>query len=93
MELTHAPTYGKTFSICVVNGDPSKGTDTMLRCNLPVAFTYDGTSCFNFMKELVSRYYGEANPKVFRILIIFPDISHFPYFLYLCYFPYFPDFP
>ena len=67
MELTHAPTYGKTFSICVVNGDPSKGTDTMLRCNLPVAFTYDGTSCFNFMKELVSRYYGEANPKVFTV--------------------------
>ena len=64
-ELSHAPKYGKTFSICVVNGDPALGTDSMLRCQLPVATTFDGTSCFNFMKELISRYYGTANPEVF----------------------------
>lgn len=26
--------------------------------------TWDGTSCFNFLKEVVNRYYGEINPKV-----------------------------
>jgi len=55
--------FGKTFSICVVNGQ--NGTDTVLRCQLPVGTTYDGTSCFNFMKELIARYYGESNPSVF----------------------------
>ena len=65
-ELAHAPTYGKTFSICVVNGQ--NGNDSMLRCQLPVSSTYDGTSCFNFMKELISRYYdAEPNPKVFTV--------------------------
>ena len=66
MELTHAYIWKNIFNLRC-KWYPSKGTDTMLRCNLPVAFTYDGTSCFNFMKELVSRYYGEANPKVFTV--------------------------
>jgi len=28
--------------------------------------TWDGTSCFNFLKEVVGRYYGETNPKVVK---------------------------
>ena len=64
-ELSHFPGYGKTFSICIING--KNGTDTVLRCQLPVATSYDGTSCFNFMKELISRYYGDSNPDIFTI--------------------------
>lgn len=28
--------------------------------------TWDGTSCFNFLKEVVNRYYGEINPNVVK---------------------------
>eukprot|EP00937_MAST-01D_sp_MAST-1D-sp2_P001760 g1760.t1 len=66
-ELAHPPKGGKTFSICVVNGLPGNKSDTVLRCQLPVSTTFDGTSCFNFMKELVARYYGEPSTPVFEV--------------------------
>ena len=28
--------------------------------------TWDGTSCFNFLKEVINRYYGETNPNVVK---------------------------
>jgi hypothetical protein len=44
--------------IQVYNGAP--GAPTVFRCYLP-GHTFDGTSCFNMPKELISRYYGERN--------------------------------
>ena len=43
----------------------SSGEPTVLRAGLPVG-SWDGTSCFNFMKELVSRCYGGPRCDVFQ---------------------------
>lgn len=44
-------------------GDP--GMPTVIQAGLPVS-SWDGTSCFNFLKELVSRYYGAPRCDVFQ---------------------------
>ena len=51
--------FGKyIIAIRVFNGEP--GSPTVLHACLPGG-AWDGTSCFNFMKELVNRYYGDKN--------------------------------
>lgn len=37
-----------------------EGDPTVMRCYLP-GHNFDGTSCFNLVKELIARYYGERN--------------------------------
>jgi len=50
---------------------------TVMQAHLP-GLAWDGTSCFNFVKELVSRYYGIQNSNVFRadeIISMSPDAA------------------
>ena len=58
----------KALCIRVFNGSSSSssgGSPTVLHCYLPGG-AWDGTSCFNFVKELVHRYYDGAPNAVFK---------------------------
>ena len=65
----------------VFNG--KEGEPTVLRAFLP-GHTFDGTSCFNITKELISRYYGtrneivvptELNDSTAEVHIRIPDVN------------------
>ena len=50
-----------------INGDASNGGVSVLQFNLPGG-AWDGSSCFNFMKELIHRYCDGTPNDVFRTL-------------------------
>ncbi len=54
---------GLVLWLRVFTGNP--GTPTLLQAGLPVG-SWDGTSCFNFMKELASRCCGAPRADVFQ---------------------------
>ncbi len=47
----------------------AQGQPTVMRCYFP-GHTFDGTSCFNFGKELIARYYGERNEVVVQTELV-----------------------
>jgi hypothetical protein len=49
---------GWHLMVQLFNGKP--GEPTVMRCYLP-GHTFDGTSCFNIMKEVIARYHGETS--------------------------------
>src|ERR1700733_3044290 len=53
---------GSVLWLHVFNG--KNGEPTVIQAGLPGG-SWDGSSCFNFMKELVARYYGEPRCNVF----------------------------
>jgi hypothetical protein len=54
---------GSVLWLHVFNG--RVGEPTVIQAGLPGG-SWDGSSCFNFMKELVARYYGEPRCNVFQ---------------------------
>jgi hypothetical protein len=54
---------GSVLWLNVFNG--KNGEPTVIQAGLPGG-SWDGSSCFNFMKELVARYYGESRCNVFQ---------------------------
>jgi hypothetical protein len=63
---------GSVLWLHVFNGN--NGEPTVIQAGLPGG-SWDGSSCFNFMKELVARYYGEPRCDVFqgKKLILRPE--------------------